>query len=120
HATCHACEACRSGRPTHCANRTVLGIKSRNGAFAEFLTLPIENLHLLPESIATEEAVFVEPLAAALEIQEQVPIAPDDRVLVVGDGKLAQLVARTLALTGCRLTVIGKHRRKRELREKHG
>lgn len=119
-ATCHDCEACRSGRPAHCANRTVLGIKSRNGAFAEFLTLPIENLHVLPERIATEEAVFVEPLAAALEIQEQVPIGPDDRVVVVGDGKLAQLVARTLALTGCRLTVIGKHPRKRALLEKHG
>ena len=107
-AVCHACEACRNGRPTHCERRTVLGIKDRNGAFAEYLTLPLENLHVIPDSIETEEAVFIEPLAAALEIQEQVAISADDRVLVVGHGKLGRLVARTLALTGCNLTVASR------------
>ena len=93
-AVCHACEACRNGRPTHCERRTVLGIRNRNGAFAEFLTLPIENLHRVPDTITDEEAVFIEPLAAALEIQEQVRIGPNDRVLVVGHGKLGQLISQ--------------------------
>ncbi|HEX9501902.1 MAG TPA: alcohol dehydrogenase catalytic domain-containing protein [Thermoanaerobaculia bacterium] len=104
-AVCHTCDACVSGRPTHCENRTVLGIKGRNGAFAEYLTLPVENLHVIPDAIETEEAVFIEPLAAALEIQEQIAISPDDRVLVIGHGKLGRLIARTFAQTGCNLTV---------------
>lgn len=108
-AVCSECEACRNGRRTHCERRTVLGIASRNGAFAEYLTLPAENLHAVPDSIADETAVFTEPLAAALEIQEQVAISPEDRVLVVGDGKLGQLVARTLAVRGCRPVVTGRH-----------
>jgi threonine dehydrogenase-like Zn-dependent dehydrogenase len=110
-AVCGACPACRAGRRTHCERRTVLGIVARHGAFAEYLTLPTENLHPVPE---TDAAVFVEPLAAALEIQEQVPITPDQRVLVVGDGKLGQLVAQTLALTGCDLRVVGRHASKRD------
>lgn len=108
-AVCHACEACRAGRPHHCAERTVLGIVDRNGAFAERLTLPVENLHPVPDGLSTDAATFVEPLAAALQIREQVKIAPDDRVLVVGDGKLGLLVAMSLALTGCDLTVVGRH-----------
>lgn len=104
-AACGRCEACAAGRRTHCANRTVLGIKDRNGAFAEFLTLPRENLHEVPDSISDEEAVFIEPLAAALEIQQQVLVTPEDRVLIVGYGKLGRLIAQTLALTGCHLTV---------------
>ena len=107
-AVCHTCEACVSGRRTHCENRTVLGIKGRNGAFAEYLTLPVENLHVIPDAIETEEAVFIEPLAAALEIQEQIAISPDDRVLVIGHGKLGRLIARTLAQTGCNLTVAAR------------
>jgi threonine dehydrogenase-like Zn-dependent dehydrogenase len=119
-AVCGDCEACRNGRPTHCENRTVLGIAGRNGAFAEYLTLPIANLHVVPDDLPTERAVFTEPLAAALEIREQVEVQPSDRVLVIGDGKLGQLVARSLALTGCRLTVAGRHREKRQLLERHG
>jgi threonine dehydrogenase-like Zn-dependent dehydrogenase len=119
-AVCHACEACRSGRPTHCERRTVLGIKDRNGAFAEYLTLPAENLHVVPDEIETEDALFTEPLAAALEIQEQVSIDRNDRVLVVGDGKLGQLVAQTLALTGCQLMVVGRHREKLDLLRRRG
>jgi threonine dehydrogenase-like Zn-dependent dehydrogenase len=108
-ATCGHCRLCRSGHPTHCENRTVLGIVNRNGAFADYLTLPVQNLHLVPDGLDTDAATFTEPVAAALEIQEQVTITPNDRVLVVGDGKLGQLVAQTLALTGCDLWVIGRH-----------
>ena len=107
-AVCHQCSACLSLRTTHCERRTVLGIINRNGAFAEHLTLPRENLHNVPDSVTTEEALFVEPLAAALEIQEQVSISRDDRVLVVGNGKLGRLIAATLALTGCQLSVVGR------------
>ncbi len=111
-AVCGDCDTCRAGRPTHCERRTVLGIVGRDGAFAERLTLPAANLHPVPDEVSTDAATFVEPLAAALEIQEQVRIDPADRVLVVGDGKLGQLIARTLALTGCRLTVAGRHEQK--------
>ena len=111
-AVCHECDACRRGNSTHCDHRTVLGIKGRHGSMAEYLTLPVENLHVVPDHVSTERALFTEPLAAALEIEEQVDITPDARVLVVGDGKLAQLIARTLALTGCRLAVTGRHREK--------
>lgn len=119
-AVCGHCEACRNGRPTHCENRNVLGIIGRNGTFAEYLTLPAANLHIVPDDLDTERAIFTEPLAAALEIQEQIEVRDTDRVLVIGDGKLGQLVARSLALTGCRLTVAGRHRDKLELLERHG
>jgi threonine dehydrogenase-like Zn-dependent dehydrogenase len=107
-AVCHQCAACRNGRRNHCEKRTVLGIINRNGAFAEYLSLPEENLHIVPDEVPTEEAVFAEPLAAALEIQEQVRVTPDDRVLVVGRGKLGQLIAQTLSLVGCSLLVVGR------------
>ncbi|HVS30843.1 MAG TPA: alcohol dehydrogenase catalytic domain-containing protein [Thermoanaerobaculia bacterium] len=113
-ASCGACEPCRNGRRTHCDRRTVLGIVNRHGAFAEYLTLPFANLHFVPPDVATGDAVFIEPLAAALEVQEQVRITPRDRVLVVGDGKLGQLIAMTLRLTGCELVVAGHHRHKLE------
>lgn len=112
---CGECRTCRSGRPTHCENRTVLGIVNRNGAFAEYLTLPVANLHVVPQEVSTDAATFTEPLAAALEIQQQVEIHRDDRVLAVGDGKLGQLIAQTLALTGCELSVVGRHRSKLDL-----
>jgi threonine dehydrogenase-like Zn-dependent dehydrogenase len=108
-ATCGECGACRAGRRNHCERRTVLGIVNRNGAFAEYLTLPADNLHPVPDDVPDDIAVFTEPLAAALEIQEQVRVGESDRVLVVGDGKLGQLIARTLALTGCELHVVGRH-----------
>lgn len=107
-AVCGACPACNAGRRTHCERRTVLGIVGRNGAFAEYLLLPAENLHPVPDELPTAAAVFAEPLAAALEIQEQVSIEPGMRVLVAGDGKLGQLIAQSLALTGCDLTVAGR------------
>jgi threonine dehydrogenase-like Zn-dependent dehydrogenase len=114
-AVCGTCRACVAGRRTHCERRTVLGIAGRHGAFAEYLTLPVENLHVVPNVVSTDAAVFTEPLAAALEIQQQVAIGPGDRVLVVGDGKLGQLVAQTLALTGCAVCMLGRHDAKLDL-----
>jgi threonine dehydrogenase-like Zn-dependent dehydrogenase len=111
-AVCGQCRFCRSGQPTHCENRTVLGIVNRNGAFAEYLSLPVENLHPVPDNVPTDVATFTEPVAAALEIQQQVKVSPAERVLVVGDGKLGQLVAQTLAITGCDLLVVGRHQEK--------
>lgn len=108
-AVCGTCEACRSGRRSHCPNRTVLGIVNRHGTFAEYTTLPLVNLHRVPDTVPDEMAVFTEPLAAALEIQEQVSIHPTDRVLLIGAGRLGQLIAQTLALTGCDLRVLARH-----------
>jgi len=107
--TCGDCEQCLNGRSTHCENRIVLGITKRDGTFAEFTTLPLSNLHRVPASVPDEMAVFTEPLAAALEIQAQVHIHPTDRVLVVGAGRLGQLIAQTLALTGCDLHIVARH-----------
>lgn len=103
------CLYCQRGLLTHCPQRTTLGIASRDGAFAEYLTLPVANLHLVPEEVGDEEAVFVEPLAANFAILQQVHLKPNDRVIVLGDGKMGQLAARVLALTGCDLTIVGKH-----------
>ena len=114
-AGCGHCELCLYGDPRHCAERTVLGIKGRDGAFAEFLSLPVRNLVELPDEVSDESAVFVEPLAAAFNILEQVTINITHDVVVVGDGKLAQLVVLALVQTGCSLTVIGRHKRKLEI-----
>jgi len=113
--SCWKCEACQHGRPTHCENRTVLGIVNRDGVFAEYTILPLENLHRVPDSVPDEMAVFTEPLAAALEIQQQVHIRPTDRVLLVGAGRLGQLIAQTLALTGCDLRVLARHQLQKDL-----
>ncbi|MGB7413430.1 MAG: alcohol dehydrogenase catalytic domain-containing protein [Thermosynechococcaceae cyanobacterium] len=111
-AACGHCHYCKTGCATHCENRTVLGIVNRHGAFAEYLTLPVANLYPVPKIVPTEVATFTEPVAAALEIQEQIAITPHKRVLVVGDGKLGQLVAQTLALSGCDLLVVGRYTEK--------
>lgn len=113
--TCGNCEQCLGGRSTHCENRTVLGITKRDGTFAEYTTLPTANLHRVPASIPDEMAVFTEPLAAALEIQQQVHIRPTDRVLVIGAGRLGQLIAQTLALTGCDLHVVARYPHQQKL-----
>jgi threonine dehydrogenase-like Zn-dependent dehydrogenase len=114
-AACGACEQCRNGRPTHCEARTVLGIINRDGVFAEYTALPLENLHLVPDEVSDEAAVFTEPLAAALEIQQQVQIRPEDRVLLIGAGRLGQLIAQTLVLTGCDLRVVARHPHQKSL-----
>jgi threonine dehydrogenase-like Zn-dependent dehydrogenase len=106
------CRFCRRGLKTHCARRTVLGIVNHDGAFAEYLTLPLENLHLVPESVSDEQAVFVEPLAAACEILEQVDAKKFREVAVLGDGKLAQLIARVLRKGIPRVVMYGKHETK--------
>jgi len=113
--TCGACPACRAGRPKHCENRTVMGIKHRNGAFAEFMCLPLANLITVPDTVCDDAAVFTEPLAAALEIQEQVPIERNNHVLVLGAGKLGQLIAQTLASTGCDLKVVARYANQQKL-----
>ena len=116
-AVCGECEQCHNGRPTHCENRTVLGITNRDGVHAEYTCLPLANLHVVPDPVSDEAAVFTEPLAAALEIQQQVQIRPTDRVLLIGAGRLGQLVAQTLALTGCDLRVVARHPHQKALLE---
>ncbi len=98
----------------------MLGIVNRDGTFAEFTQLPIANLHRVPDSVPDEMAVFTEPLAAALEIQQQVQIKPTDRVLLVGAGRLGQLIAQTLALTGCDLRAVARHAGQQELLKRRG
>jgi alcohol dehydrogenase len=109
---CHACEWCARGLSRHCPNRTVLGIVNHPGAFQEYFTLPERNLHVLPDAIATERAVFTEPLAAACEILDQVCIPPGETVAVLGDGKLGLLIAMVLAAHGCRVRQFGRHAEK--------
>ena len=112
---CHECDWCRMEMPHHCSNRSVLGIAGRDGAFAEYVALPEENLHLVPGSIRDDVAVFTEPLAAAFRITEQILVEPDDRVIVLGDGKLGQLAAQVLHLATKNLVCVGRHAWKLEL-----
>jgi alcohol dehydrogenase len=109
------CSYCRRGIPTHCVRRRVLGILGHDGAFAEFLALPIVNLHHVPAGIPDDAAVFSEPLAAACEILEQVDVRAHREACVLGDGKLAQLIARLLHTAGLRVIMIGKHANKLRL-----
>ena len=106
---CAQCEWCRKGLGRHCPNRTVLGIVRHPGAFAEFLTLPERNLHVLAGGIPLERAVFAEPLAAACEILDQVAIPPGETVAVLGDGKLGLLVAMVLNAHGAKVHLFGRH-----------
>jgi len=106
---CGECAHCRQGLERHCASRTVLGIAGRDGAMADALSLPAKNLHLVPETVSDVEATFVEPLAAACEILEQVHLDPSARICLIGDGKLAILIGRVLACIGAAVTVVGKH-----------
>ncbi|MBI3793600.1 MAG: alcohol dehydrogenase catalytic domain-containing protein [Nitrospinae bacterium] len=108
---CNACAICKGGLQTHCADRTVLGIKGRDGAFAEYLAMPEANLHGVPDGMADEEAVFVEPVSAAYRIVEQV-VVRGASVLVLGDGKLGLLIAQTLDIMGAGVTLCGRHRNK--------
>ncbi|HEU0185194.1 MAG TPA: alcohol dehydrogenase catalytic domain-containing protein [Blastocatellia bacterium] len=117
---CGRCDLCRANDPRHCPNRTALGIRGRDGAFAEYLSLPPGNLLIVPDNVTDRLAVFTEPLAAALEILDQVEILVTHRVAVIGDGKLGQLISRVMARTGCDLTLIGKHESKLELAARAG
>ena len=117
---CGRCDFCAQVLGRHCAQRKVMGILGADGSFAEYVTVPAENLHLVPENVSDEEAVFAEPLAAAFEILEQVEIDFTHDVLVLGDGKLGLLCAQVLRLTGARVSAIGKHREKLAILKKLG
>jgi len=117
---CENCDSCKGGMERHCPNRTVLGILKRDGAFAEYLTLPERNLHIIPDSITDEQAVFVEPIAAAFEIKDQISLNPDWKVAIVGDGRLAQLIIPVLKTTCANITCFGRHENKIERLQKLG
>lgn len=119
-AYCGQCPTCRRGDPTHCPRRTTLGIDRRDGALADYFTLPVNLLYPIPPSIPDEWAVFTEPLAAACEITDRVPIRPTDRVVVLGDGKLGLLIAQVLQLTGCDLLAVGRYAEKLAILERRG
>lgn len=114
------CNFCKRGLKTHCARRTVLGIVAHDGAFAEYLALPLENLHVVTDSISDEQAVFVEPLAAACEILEQVDARHFREAAVLGDGKLAQLIAMVLRTAMPRVVMYGKHEKKLAIARRAG
>lgn len=115
---CHRCHYCLREMPHHCLGRSVLGIQNRDGAFAEYVTLPEENLHIVPGSIRDDVAVFTEPLAAAFRITEQAPIRGSDRVVVLGAGKLGQLVAQVLWLHTKNLVCVGRQQWKLDILNK--
>jgi threonine dehydrogenase-like Zn-dependent dehydrogenase len=113
--SCGWCPACLAGRPTHCEKRSLLGIKDRYGAFADYLYLPLKNLIAVPDAVSDDAAVFTEPLAAALEIQEQIQIRSPNRVLVLGAGRLGQLIAQSLVPVDCDLTVVARYKNQQAL-----
>jgi threonine dehydrogenase-like Zn-dependent dehydrogenase len=117
---CGQCEWCARGLGRHCPSRSVLGIVRHPGAFREFLTLPDRNLHVVPETLATDEAVFVEPLAAACEILDQVKIPSGERVAVLGDGKLGLLIAQALKAHGAKVHHFGRHKQKLRISQQAG
>lgn len=114
-AGCGHCELCAKGDPRHCPTRTVLGIVNRDGAHAEFLNLPSRNLLIVPDDVSDAQAVFAEPLAAAFGITEQVALQPEQKVAVIGDGKLGNLCAQALATVSPNVVLIGKHQSKLDL-----
>lgn len=117
---CGECEWCHQGLERHCPNRSTLGIWQREGCFAEYVCLPVKNLLEIPENVTDEEAVFTEPLAAALEILEQIHIPPYKKVVVLGDGKLGLMIALALNAAGLDLVLIGKHENKLEIAKNQG
>lgn len=120
-AGCQSCLYCKTGREKHCESRRTLGMSGgKDGCFAEYMTIENHLLHEVPEALPTEVAVFTEPLAAALEISSQVHIKPESKTALIGDGRLAFMIAQALALTGTDLTVIGKHEEKLKLFQAYG
>lgn len=117
---CRECNLCQRSLGKHCRRRESLGIIGRDGAFAEYLTLPVSNLHSVPDELPDKAAVFTEPLAAALEILDQVHVTPKSKVYLIGDGRLGLLIAQVLATTTCNLTVIGRNPSKLAILEKQG
>lgn len=117
---CGVCDYCKQGLERHCFNRQTLGIWKKDGCMAEYVTMPIKNLLEVPENVTNEEAVMVEPLAAALEILEQLHIRPDSKILVLGDGKLGLTIALALSGAGLDVTQVGKHSNKLEITKNQG
>jgi len=117
---CGRCEPCLRGMARHCPTRQVMGILGADGSFAEYMAVPVANLHPVPDSISDEEAVFTEPLAAAFEILEQIHVKPGTEAIIFGDGKLGLLCAFVLQENGARVTVVGRHDKKLELVRKAG
>ena len=117
---CGVCDYCKQGLERHCFNRQTLGIWKKDGCMAEYVTMPIKNLLEVPQNVTNEEAVMVEPLAAALEILEQLHIRPDSKVLVLGDGKLGLTIALALSGAGLDVTQVGKHSNKLEITKNQG
>lgn len=117
---CGDCEFCARDLSRHCPNRTVMGILNADGAFAEYVAVPVKNLHLVPDSVSDEQAVFTEPLAAAFEIPRQIPVSAGDEILILGDGKLGNLCAQVLRLTGAKVTALGKHEDKLKIIKRAG
>lgn len=113
--SCRTCDYCRAGLETHCPHRTVLGILNHDGAFADSLVLPEVNLHRVPDEIPTELAALTEPVAAAFQIPAQIALEDFQNVIVLGDGRLGNLCAQVLRLSGCQVSVVGKHRTKLKL-----
>ena len=109
---CNACEMCSRGLSNHCANRTVIGILNHDGAFADALIVPEENLHRVPDEMSDDLATLVEPIAAALQIPQQISLSPGMRAVVVGDGRLGNLCAQVLKTANCDVLVVGKHKAK--------
>jgi threonine dehydrogenase-like Zn-dependent dehydrogenase len=117
---CGKCEYCKKGLKNHCPDRKVLGIVNKDGAMAEYITLPLENIHIVPDSISDEEAVFIEPLAAAFEITRQVKIGADDKILIMGDGKLGLLISLALHISHQNLILTGRHENKLQIAKDKG
>ena len=107
--SCRTCSCCRAGLANHCPHRSVIGILRHDGAFADMLFVPDENLHPIPDSVSNDEAVFVEPLAAAFQIPTQVDLSRVGKAIVLGDGRLGNLCAQVLHRLGCPVTAVGKH-----------
>ncbi|MBM4414367.1 MAG: zinc-binding dehydrogenase [Chloroflexi bacterium] len=119
-AACRTCPTCLRGDDPHCPNRTTVGIYKRAGAMADYISLPIDCLHEVPADVTDAQAVFTEPLAAALEIIQQTHVRPPDRVALVGDGKLGLLIAQVLRLPGCEVTMVGRHPERWDLLHRQG
>lgn len=117
---CGRCEMCVMGLAKHCPNRTTMGIDKHDGAFAQFVTAPEKNIHLIPDNVSDDQAVFVEPLAAAFEPLERINVSQDDHILVIGDGRLGLLSAMVFATKNDEVTLVGKHPKKMAIANAHG
>ncbi len=117
---CGECDWCKKDLHRHCPNRQTLGIWQKDGCFSDYFTLPVKNLLEVPNNVPDEQAVFVEPLAAALEILEQIHIQPIQKVLVLGDGKLGIITALALNASGLDITLVGKHKEKLDIAKAQG